>query len=435
MTASQKWLFFLLAAYLLMVVTCLHYYVLWHSLNVQLGVATIVLAAVYRTPATPVRSYRWGIAALVFLLVFCWLPFKNFLFISLICAAYFAVECFAGRVRLPVILAVFFTTSVADFAANLFTFPVRLQLSKLASGILTACGRTSEAEGNVIRCGNTSFAVDPACMGLQMLIASMLAALMLLIIYQKRYSRRLPARWILSVPVLILLLNMLANLFRITCLVYFSLMPGTLGHELMGLCCWILYVLLPAALLVRRLVQVKGVIPVAAPAGTPRRFLPVYHMLLLAGMLGALAFRSHYQPPQGASLNGSMPGYQKTMLPDQVARFINDSSLIYVKAIPGFYATEHHPMICWKGSGYLFTSVRQQTVAGHPVYMAQLDQNNNRLYTAWWYYNGSHHTISQLSWRWDVATGAGNYALVNITSDSEEKLVKEIINFTNQYRF
>lgn len=437
MMAHKKWLFLLLAGYLLILVAFLHYYILWRSLNVQLGAATLVLAVVCRTPALPARRYGWGIAALVLLLVFCWLPFKNFLFLSVICGLFFAVECFAGRVGLPAVLAVVFSTSVADFAVNLFTFPVRLQLSKLASGILAACGRAAEAEGNVIRCGNTTFAVDPACMGLQMLVASVLAVLMLLIIYQKRYARRLPAGQVLLLLAAVLVLNMAGNLFRITCLVYFALMPGTLGHELMGICCWCLYVLLPAVFLVRRLVQLKGerVFASGAAQAGSSRFLPVYNLMLLAGIIMALALRGHYQPPPGASLNSTLPGYQKTNLPGQVVRFTNSTGLIYVKAIPGFYATEHHPMICWKGSGYAFTSVRQQTVAGHNTYMAQLDQGANRLYTAWWYYNGKRATISQLSWRWDVATGANNYALINITSDSEQKLVQQIVNFTNQYRF
>ncbi|GGH66062.1 exosortase N [Filimonas zeae] len=436
MTADKKWLFFLLSGYVAILITGLHNYVLWHSLSVQLGGLTILLSLLYQPQGPPVRRYRFGIAALVFLVLFCCLPFKHFLLAALVCGAFFAVECFIKRVPLAAVLAVCFASSAADFAANLFTFPIRLQLSKIASGILTACGLTAYAEGNVIRCGSTSFAVDPACMGLQMLMASLLAALLLVVVYQKRYARRLPARWVGLLLAAVLVLNIVANLYRITCLVYFALLPGTWGHECMGICCWCICVLVPAVFLTRKLVQTKGaLLPSTQPVLPARRVSSILHVLLLAGVGAALALRGHYQAPPATSLTGRLPGYQKTLLPGNVARFVSSNGLIYVKAIPGFYATEHHPMICWKGSGYQFTHVQEQQVAGHTVYMAQLNQDTNRLYTAWWYYNGSHHTISQLAWRSQAATGANNYALINITSHSEDTLVKEIINFTHQYHF
>ena len=42
----------------------------------------------------------------------------------------------------------------------------------------------------------------------------------------------------------------------------------------------------------------------------------------------------------------------KTMTKDGIIKYENSEILVYLKPIPGFYAAEHSPLICWQGSGY-----------------------------------------------------------------------------------
>ena len=54
-----------------------------------------------------------------------------------------------------------------------------------------------------------------------------------------------------------------------------------------------------------------------------------------------------------------------------------------------------------------------------------------KLYTAWWYSNGSKSTTEQWQWRWDMLKGATDYAVINLTSACRETLINEIKSLTS----
>ncbi len=56
-----------------------------------------------------------------------------------------------------------------------------------------------------LRNGNTEFSIDAACMGLHMLISSLLSGLILLGIYQRRLKKRRPPIWLTIVRVFAIL--------------------------------------------------------------------------------------------------------------------------------------------------------------------------------------------------------------------------------------
>ncbi len=107
----------------------------------------------------------------------------------------------------------------------------------------------------------------------------------------------------------------------------------------------------------------------------------------------------------------------------------NEQTLIYIKSIAGFYSSDHHPMICWSGSGYSFAKVHTDRIAYREVYSGILTKGEETLYTAWWYDNGIRHTTSQWNWRWDMLKGNRPYALVNITATNPVELKKQVLYF------
>jgi len=40
----------------------------------------------------------------------------------------------------------------------------------------------------------------------------------------------------------------------------------------------------------------------------------------------------------------------------------NNSSLIYLKAIPDYFNPDHNPMICWTGSGYNLERIQEEKI-------------------------------------------------------------------------
>lgn len=432
MSRDKRWFCFFSLAYILVLLIAVgEYYIQWRSLNVQLGVLAMVLSVTGSVQRRGNKRFAFAAAGMLGLLLL--VPVKTFLYAATLCALFFAAESFAAGINHLTVLAAVFMSPVFDYLVNIFGFSIRLQLTAAAGNILRYSGSAVTVQGNIIQYGGKDYSVDPACMGLHMLVASLLSGVMLIVLYQQQYRRRLAAVWVWLVTAGIVLLNIISNLIRITCLVYFALMPNSSWHYIMGIACFGIYVLLPAVVVARWLVRTRGREPGVSPAILVKA-LPVWNAVLLAGIVAAAVVMNNVKPAlQTNTAIAATAGYEVQLLPDNVTRLSNAQALIYVKAIRSFYATEHHPMICWRGSGYVFTRVQAGVAGGKEVYMAVLEQGGNLLYTAWWYTNGRNHTISQLNWRWDAARSGTGYQMINITCATQSDLEQEIINFTNQY--
>src|SRR4030095_4690779 len=180
-----------------------------------------------------------------------WLPVKTLFYFAAVCAVFYYVESFYGRLNhLPFFVAIFMSP-VFQYFSNIFSFPIRLQLTAWAGQLFSFMGVNLEVEGNIILYRGNEFSVDPACMGINMTITALLLGLMIIAFYQKRLSKRINLALITAILISILFLNIFSNLIRIVCLVQFNILPGTLLHELTGVFCLFLYVMLPTSLLIK----------------------------------------------------------------------------------------------------------------------------------------------------------------------------------------
>jgi len=110
------------------------------------------------------------------------------------------------------------------------------------------------------------------------------------------------------------------------------------------------------------------------------------------------------------------------VLANGVTKYQSRQALVYFKPVRTFYATEHHPLICWEGSGYTFRHVQLQQLGNHVVYTGELQKGTDRLYTAWWMDNGRHRTVNQWDWRWRMLKGESHFRLINLTVARREEL-------------
>ena len=400
-------------------------YFQWSSAGCILGLIALQISTSFNKNAKGSMRFFWG--ALLLFLLFVLVPAKTFLYLSLVCAALFFAEIFYGRINLLPQLILVAMSPWADAIADLFSFPIRLQLTVYAGKLLSMINTGVTVPGNIILFDGHEFSVDPACMGLRMIVTSLLCGMILLGFYQKKFVKELRGWQVISVLGLVILLNIVANLFRIICLVQFNILPDNVLHEMMGIICLLAYVILPLVWLSRWTVQRYGI---------PRENLRgIYFIRSTSRLLGCnlllavcmLAGMFH----QGINnripaVPGQVAGYTSQPLPGNVIKLENGHSLVYIKHIPGCYYTEHHPMLCWKGSGFDFQQIEERMMNGRKVYTAILQQGAEKLYTAWWYDNGQQCTTSQLDWRWDVFRGAHPYSLVNVTAANPEQLEKEI---------
>ena len=430
--SHKAWVALLCTAYIIICIYALKNYIVWRSVSFVLGL--VVVSQVMAFKHAGKTLWRCGIAAAVCLTLHLILPVKTLLYATAVFGLFFLAENLGGRISKLVLLAAAFMCPVFNYTVQVFGFPIRLWLSKTAAAIFQMAGAKASAAGNMIVYNGSEFGVDAACSGLNMMEASMLLCLLTVGMYQKKYNTT--AGWfkLLLLLFVFAVLNIVANLARIICLVHFNIQPGFI-HEVCGLICLLLYGLLPGIFIASRLLK-RG--RVAAIDIHTKIYIknPVYVLSLM--LLAGFAVRA-VQTQQGiaadklAGLNTSaVTGYKLQILPGQVIQLQDSTSLVYIKPVGGFYSTDHNPAFCWRGSGYSMYSMAVQQIHGRAVYHARLQKGTDILFTAWWYDNGQQQTISQLQWRWNEMRQRRPYALVNITASTAQSLEAAVDRFENR---
>ena len=349
-------------------------------------------------------------------------------------------------------------TAVANTMSVVLGFPMRLQLSENAAAALRLLGSNTVAEGNLIRFEGKDFLVDSACAGLQMVEVSFLFCFFLLGLFERRTGRHL--RWptmlgtVLATGVFILIFNQL----RIIFLVVFNIPPENSMHDVVGLLGLGVYVFAPlwwglkwafgnVAPLEYALygngTRMKRIGRIFTDLSAKIRENP-FHLcsiptakaglqVMLVGFLLYFAAAQHggdlqHGPSEQAFIPTGLPvDCLKESLKGGIVKYTNDSLLIYVKPIRGWYDTEHTPLICWQGSGYEFGQVQEQIIGSTTIYTGILEKKGApKFHTAWWFDNGKERTVSQAQWRWLDAGGAPGFSLVNVTASDWVTLKKQV---------
>ncbi len=353
---------------------------------------------------------------------------RTFYFFALAFYILFLLELMLGRINSLVLFLLAFMSPFFNQIVIILGFPIRLQLSDWAGKLLSAAGMMIHVEGNVMLLNGTAFSVDEACMGLNMLATSLLMGVFL--IAHQYHTRKLKLGFLpLTVFFsLVLLLNVVSNLLRIVMLVLFRIAPGHPLHEMMGIFCMLLYVVVPLYFLGRWMISRLG-----KPFSQEAR--PIQTSIFTQVLITALALatvwtgwqirheRTHTNPEHA---HVQLEGFQPVDMENGITKMFNKNILVYIKSIPEFFSGEHTPLICWKGSGYTFKSVKTIAIDGHEIYCGQLHKPGAILYTAWWYTNGNTHTIDQLTWRLEMFQGKPGFCLVNVTASTEATLRTEL---------
>jgi exosortase N len=374
-------------------------------------------------------AYRYAVPAAGLALLAAWVPLQTFGYGVFAFALLFLLEIRVGKLNPLPVLLLGLLSPVFRYVTEVFGFPIRLQLSAAAGWLVGRMGTPVEVQGNVLVRDGFAFAVDPACVGLQLVTVSFLVALFLLAHLERTTGRQLSG----PLTALALLatggLVVLANLIRIVLLVVFRLLPDSPLHDLAGLACLVAYVVLPVCFLFGFLYRRAGRAAVKAPVqpGNPSWRRAAGPVVLVAALVLLPA-------PAPATRTGSLPlpfealpGYGRTTLAGGITKFAQKNALVYVKPIAAFYSTEHSPLVCWRGSGYAFGRIDERRVGGLRVYTGELTKGADVLYTAWWFDNGTHRTTAQWEWRWRMLRGAPPYSLVNVSAATPAGLQKALL--------
>jgi exosortase N len=349
---------------------------------------------------------------------------RMFYFFTLAFFMLFLIELFVGKTNWLVLFLLVFMSPFFHQAVVILGFPIRLMLTFVSGKMLTWSGLNVQVEGNALLLNGSSFTVDEACVGLIMLATSMLMGVFILAHQYRNQKLRLDFFACLFFFSGIFVMNVLANLMRIMILVTFQIGPEKPMHEVIGLLCFILYILLPTYFLSRVMIRKFGRAIVSEDKHIAINILGKASLLMLSICIFSLGIiissERHNAFTPYASI--SLPKFKTQFMDDGITKTYNSNTLIYVKPIAEFFSAEHTPLLCWKGSGYDFNHISKRTIDHHDVYFGQLIKDDKILYTSWWYSNGKVQTIDQIDWRLRMLKGEQNFCLINVTAASEASL-------------
>lgn len=377
-------------------------------------------------------SLRYLAPALLFIVIAVRAPVNTNLFLALLFCGLLFFENLKGKVSPVLLLLLVLISPAFGYISNTFSFPLRIWLSEVAATLLHIMGIAAQASGNLISVNGAEFSVDEACAGLHMLAVSFITGLFMIAHYQQQTAKQLHLMWMVLVLVLTFTLNIACNLCRILLLVIFKIGAGTPMHDVTGIVCLLVYVVLPLlglhALVLKRTDKpyIDTRFHSAVRLVPDELRFPVIH-LVFAGLLLFIMFniKTANSLANQSQSNISLNGYQKKILESGVIQFEKAGVLVYVKPSL-FYGPEHDPMICWQGSGYVFGKIKKQLVAGREVYSGVLMKAKDKIYAAWWFDNGSLKTINQFKWRWEAATSGKQFYLINVNAASEAALWAQV---------
>jgi len=399
------------------------------GLNLYLAIMALPFCFVVQQKG--VYSFRYGLLSLLMATCYLYLQVQTFYFLSFCCLILFAIEQSLGKVgRLPFMIAIAMSP-VIHYFLNVGSFPIRLQMSATTAWLVSFVYENTYAEGNLIYTNGQPYEVEPACLGLGMLVTGLILGMAVLAHFEHKAKQSMNrGRFVIWLAILSILI-VASNLFRILGLVLFKVPPEVPAHDLIGILSLVIYAIAPLWWLTPKLLQGK-LYHSEKPKPKKRPFLKY---LILAGV-AALSFkgteRYHFRRSlvelKSANLPAEITGFVRTEPHLDVVRFANAESVIFYKPCVSFYNGTHSPAICWRGSGFSLKNEHLINLEGIDVMAATLEKNGAQFYTCWWYESEEKKTISQLEWRWDMLISDRQYNLVNVSAHSKEKLLELTLN-------
>ncbi len=363
-----------------------------------------------------------------------------------VCLLLYIWESRQGRLNnLPLFLFGVLSFLVQQILNN-WSFPIRLQLSALAGKAIGFLGYPITVTGNLIYLDGQPFSVDPACMGLKMMVTAQLLALVIFAYFERKN------KYVFSFPsitfglVTIIFLTILANFIRLLALIIFKIMPDNPLHDLIGLVSLMVYVLLPfyfgvqflskrssfsrtwssgktisASYLIRRIQHILRLSHFENVRVVT--IILLSSLFLYQGIQSKLPIPLFTQPyPTKKFVN-----FKQSTTKNGMLKLENDSTLVYIKPPVSFFQGSHDPRVCWQGSGYSFQNIQVEKIGGTEIYTAILKQQDEQFYTAWWYDNLDRTTIEEWQWRMEGLKSPNGYFLVNVSSLDKNILTNEVI--------
>lgn len=374
----------------------------------------------------PKSKFPFFICCLGLALVSALLPTTIGIYVYVCSMTLFIAQHKLGGIHVVGLVHAFLASPFFTYISNLVSFPIRIQLSKVVSRILTATGFENEVLGNVIVINGHEFLVDQACSGMYLLGYGILFGTIILSLRIRMQSISTAA--LIRYYGLLLILIIWGNIVRIYILVVGSIEADHWMHEAIGLLLFALQILIPFYFIVNR----KPAKLVSAELTKQTVFPRIQYLTLTAILIVMVFVVSNRNQPSDDFQSATFPGFEVDRPSTEVIKLTNNESLIYIKKPVAAYNADHNPLICWSGSGYSFKQVDNLTLGDKVINIATLKKGEDVLYTSWWFESVQSQTSNQWDWRWRSFKKGEQFYLVNTTCKTKEELKKQVTNLLRE---
>jgi exosortase N len=412
----------------------------FQAANVWIGMLLIPYALMIR----PMRRFNvfYFVMAIGFGILSVVYGVRMFYFFTIGFTLLTAIEYWKGKASASMLFLLVTMSPFFNQVTGLLGFPIRLHLSDWAGTLLYLGGWDVHVEGNVIVMDDATFSVDQACMGLNMLAISMLMAVFMIAFHQRKTKTTLPLLPMTLIFTTALVLNIAANFLRILMLVMFKVLPTHPLHDAIGIFCLIAYIFMPLHLISKWTIirfGVKENVPDADSRQLPtmRSWMTYAGAFLILSLGIYINFKRSNETMNHAqvtintdklvsSTSHAFTNLKAAEIDGCVTKIYNNNVLLYIKPIPEFFSGEHSPLFCWQGGGYEFKRIKKAVIDDNAIFLGQIVNERQTLYTAWWYSNGEVITIDQFDWRTRMMKGEPSFNLINVTCQSEQELIRNV---------
>ncbi|NMM48253.1 exosortase N [Marinigracilibium pacificum] len=371
------------------------------------------------------KSNTFFYFALILGIINLFFPTSIGLFIIAIFFLLVMCESFFGVNNISLIIHAFLISPLFLYINSLISFPLRLKLTEITSWIISKGEFEVSVNGNLVNFDGSEFLIDEACAGINMLGYGLLTGSLLIAYFHRKNPFSNIRTFLYYIILLFLILS--ANIVRITLIILFKILPEVWLHEGLGIFIYVFQVILPFYLILTLFDKDK----IKDEANIYESFkFPTLKYSMLATLFALGIYFSTVQDINFKTSVISIPG--SSILESGTVKIENDNSLIYLKPPVPAYKADHTPAVCWKGSGYIITTIDSREYNDISINVGKLEKGKDQLFTAWWFESKQNQTGSEWEWRKTALSTNEKFYLINITCNTQEELDSEIISHLNQ---
>ena len=293
-----------------------------------------------------------------------------------ICFIYYS---FTRKFSFIAFICLFLFSSIFDQLFNYLTVEIKQTLCYSVYLTLRNFISIDRIEGVNFYINNAKISIDTACMGLSMFKTGLLTGAFLLTLEERKQQKFFSIIQILLFCLVIVVLNIISNYFRIITLILFNCTEENALHHTIGIICFAFYQILPMLFFIRLF---KPGIAEITSKPISAKMLPILITTVIL-LITSLEIKKDQNQNILENLDPKYTNQKGVWANKEVYKIVTPEKLIYIKT------PVHKPLICWTGNGYKIIESKKIIRNQEEIWFVKMEKDNIRYFSYWWYECGN----------------------------------------------